>query len=42
MLEEGEIPAIPYGEREDDRYQNTEGIMRSTRKVPASIPKKQI
>jgi len=42
LLEEGEIPAIPYGEREDDRYQNAEGIVRSTRKIPASIPKKQI
>jgi len=42
LLEGGEIPEIPYGQRENDRYQNTEGIARSTRKIPADIPKKQI
>jgi len=42
LLEEGEIPAIPYGERGNDQYQNTEGVARSTRKIPASIPKKQL
>ncbi len=42
LLEEGEIPDIPYGERENDRYQNTQGIARSTRKIPANIPKKQL
>jgi deoxycytidine triphosphate deaminase len=42
LLEEGEIPAVPYGGRDDDQYQNTEGIARSTRKIPASIPKKQL
>jgi deoxycytidine triphosphate deaminase len=42
LLEEGEIPEILYGERDDDRYQNTNGIVRSTRKIPASIPKKQL
>jgi deoxycytidine triphosphate deaminase len=40
LLEEGEIPEIPYGQREDDRYQNTQGIIRSTRKIPANIPKR--
>jgi deoxycytidine triphosphate deaminase len=39
LLEGGEIPDIPYGERADDRYQNTQGIARSTRRIPASIPK---
>lgn len=42
LLEGNEIPEIPYGERPEDRYQNTEGIARSTRKVPASIPKQKI
>lgn len=42
LLEGGEIPEIPYGQRSEDRYQNTEGIARSTRKIPANIPKKQI
>jgi deoxycytidine triphosphate deaminase len=42
LLEEGEIPEVPYGEREDDRYQNTQGIVRSARRIPANIPKKDI
>jgi deoxycytidine triphosphate deaminase len=42
LLEGGEIPEIPYGQRADDRYQNTQGIARSTRKVPASIPKRNL
>lgn len=42
LLEGNEIPDIPYGDRPDDRYQNTDGIARSTRTVPASIPKRQI
>jgi deoxycytidine triphosphate deaminase len=42
LLEGDEIPDIPYGDRPEDRYQNTEGIARSTRKIPANIPKRQI
>jgi deoxycytidine triphosphate deaminase len=42
LLEEGEIPEIPYGERDDDRYQNAQGIVRSARKIPASIQKKNL
>ncbi len=42
LLEEGEVPEIPYGERSEDKYQNTQGIARSTRKMPASIPKKHL
>src|SRR5229473_4766892 len=42
LLEGDEIPEIPYGERPDDRYQNTDGIARSTRTIPASIPKNKI
>ena len=42
LLEGGEIPEIPYGQRGDDRYQNTQGIARSNRQIPASIPKKQV
>jgi deoxycytidine triphosphate deaminase len=42
LLEEGETPEIPYGERDGDQYQNTEGIARSTRKIPANIPKRQL
>jgi len=42
LLEEGEIPDVPYGQRDGDKYQNTDGIARSTRKIPASIPKKSL
>jgi len=42
LLEGDEIPEIPYGERTEDRYQHTEGIARSTRKIPVSIPKQKI
>ena len=42
LLEGDEIPAIPYGERPDDKYQNADGILRSTRSIPASISKKNI
>ena len=42
LLEEGETPEIPYGERDGDKYQNSRGIVRSTRTIPASIPKKQV
>ena len=41
LLEGDEIPEIPYGDRPDDRYQNSDGIARSTRSIPASIAKKQ-
>lgn len=42
LLEDDEVPDIPYGERPEDRYQNTEGITRSSRKIPASIPKGKV
>jgi deoxycytidine triphosphate deaminase len=42
LLEGGETPELLYGEREDDRYQHTQGIVRSKRKIPASIPKRQL
>lgn len=42
LLQEGETPETPYGERTNDRYQGTEGIARSTRMIPANIPKQQI
>jgi deoxycytidine triphosphate deaminase len=42
LLEGGETPDIPYGERDDDRYQNTKGIARSTRKIHAAIAKKYL
>jgi len=42
LLEGDERPELPYGERPDDRYQHTEGIARSTRTVPANIPRKNL
>lgn len=42
LLDGDEIPEVLYGDRSDDRYQNTTGILRSTRTVPASIPAKRI
>jgi hypothetical protein len=42
LLEGDEIPDTSYGSRPADRYQNTDGIARSTRSIPASIAKRQI
>jgi len=42
LLEGGETPDVPYGGRDDDRYQNTKGIARSVRKIPANISKKHL
>jgi deoxycytidine triphosphate deaminase len=42
LLEGDEIPEVLYGDRPDDRYQNTDGIMRSTRKIPVNISARRI
>lgn len=42
LLEDHEVPEIPYGERESDLYQGTQGIARSTRQIPADIPKNKL
>jgi deoxycytidine triphosphate deaminase len=42
LLAEDEVPDVPYGERPEDRYQDAEGITRSNRKIPASIPKGKV
>jgi deoxycytidine triphosphate deaminase len=41
-LEKGEVPKIPYGDRPKDSYQDADGIVRSTRRIPAHIPKSKI
>jgi deoxycytidine triphosphate deaminase len=41
-LDKDESPEMAYGSREKDGYQNAEGIARSTRRVPADIPKSKI
>lgn len=42
LLEGGENPQALYGDRSDDCYQNSQGITRSKRTIPANIPKKNI
>lgn len=42
MLEADEVPEAPYGEGTNDSYQNTQGITRSKRQIPASIPKNRV
>lgn len=42
LLEGDEVPELAYGQRRNDRYQNTEGILISGRKIPADIPKDRL
>jgi deoxycytidine triphosphate deaminase len=42
ILEENEVPKIPYGERDGDSYQDAEKISHSTRRIPAQIPKSKL
>lgn len=42
LLDKEESPDLAYGERPKDSYQDTKGIMRSTRSIPADIPKAKI
>ncbi len=41
-LDETESPETGYGDRPKDSYQDSEGIVRSARTIPANIPKTQI
>jgi deoxycytidine triphosphate deaminase len=41
-LSSDESPELAYGDRDKDSYQNTEGIARSNRRIPADIPKSKI
>lgn len=41
-LDKDESPDLAYGERDKDSYQNTHGIARSARRIPADIPKTKI
>ena len=42
LLKKTEMPEIPYGERDRDSYQDTTGIIRSVRNIPADIPKDKL
>lgn len=41
-LEDNEKPDVTYGEKPEHQYQDTEGVMRSKRRIPADIPKSKI
>jgi deoxycytidine triphosphate deaminase len=41
-LDRDESPDTAYGDRDKDSYQNTDGIARSTRRIPADLPKSKI
>jgi deoxycytidine triphosphate deaminase len=42
LLDPDESPDVAYGERETDKYQDTEGVMRSARRIPVDIPKSKV
>ncbi len=42
LLEPDEVPENPYGSKAGDKYQNTDGILVSARKVPADIPQSKL
>jgi deoxycytidine triphosphate deaminase len=42
LLGPDESPDLAYGQRSKDSYQGTEGITRSTRRIPADIPKSKV
>lgn len=41
-LDADETPDTPYGERPDDHYQDSDGIVRSKRRIPADLPVKSV
>lgn len=42
LLEADEAPEVPYGDKATDHYQDTAGIVRSARRLPANIPNSKI
>lgn len=42
LLDKDESPENEYGQGIEDNYQNTKGVIRSKRRIPADIPKKDI
>jgi deoxycytidine triphosphate deaminase len=42
LLQGDEVPEVAYGEKADDKYQNTDGIMSSTRRLPVDIPEEKV
>jgi deoxycytidine triphosphate deaminase len=42
LLEGDEVPSVEYGDTANGRYQNTDGIARSSRTIPVSISPKNV
>lgn len=42
LLKGDEVPEVVYGDREGDKYQHTEGIKLSGRRLPVDIPKSKL
>lgn len=42
LLEGSEVPELEYGQRAHDRYQNTEGVLISARRLPTDIPREKL
>ena len=42
LLEGNEVPTINYGDKPEHKYQNTEGILSSARRLPVDIPAQKI
>lgn len=42
VLEGGEVPSLSYGERAGDKYQRSDGIRMSARRLPADIPNSRL
>jgi deoxycytidine triphosphate deaminase len=42
LLDQNEAPEVPYGGNPEHHYQDTEGILRSARKIPSDIPKSKL
>jgi deoxycytidine triphosphate deaminase len=42
LLQGDEVPDVSYGEKAEHKYQNTDGIMLSQRRIPADIPASKV
>jgi hypothetical protein len=42
LLDHEEAPEVPYGDKAEQQYQDTEGILRSSRRIPSDIPKSKM
>lgn len=42
LLEGDEVPDVNYGDRPEHKYQNTEGVLPSARRLPVDIPESKI